>query len=499
LVIIDLHRLKELVVTDADSRPSTQHLASVDADAPAALTDGCVAVTDPVFVLCSGRSGSTLLRFLMDGHPEMACPPEMNVPNLCAHLATVWSLVAGAPLAAERGTEPPVIPDAAVRGVRQTLDLMLGSYLARRGKRRYCDKSLGTARFARLLARVYPEAKFLCLYRHPMDVVASAMEACPWGLTGYGFDSYIAASPGNMVLALARYWADAANAIGAAEETFGDSCHRVRYEDLVADPEGVAEGIFRFLGVASAPGISSRCFTAERERTGPADYKIWHTPGITTTSVGRGWQIPAGQLPPAALEQVNTLAAALGYIPVGPDWGSGAPPADMRADDPAGAADSTRPPGAAVDGIGRDAADIGERLQAVMAGLSDGFAGRWGEQASRSFGVVVIGRPGTREQARWRVDLSARSVTAVATADDDDTEWEIVGSAAVWQQVLDGAVNIGVALRRQELRYCDADDVGPIGTAARIDMLGDFLGLASWPALASLEPRERAAKERVRA
>jgi hypothetical protein len=37
-----------------------------------------------------------------------------------------------------------------------------------------------------LLVRIYPEARFLCLYRHPMDVIASGIEACPWGLNGYG-------------------------------------------------------------------------------------------------------------------------------------------------------------------------------------------------------------------------------------------------------------------------------------------------------------------------
>jgi Sulfotransferase family len=36
-----------------------------------AVTAGGTA-TDPVFVLCMGRSGSTLLRFLLDAHPELA-------------------------------------------------------------------------------------------------------------------------------------------------------------------------------------------------------------------------------------------------------------------------------------------------------------------------------------------------------------------------------------------------------------------------------------------
>src|SRR5215471_1610483 len=85
--------------------------------------------TDPVFVLRNGRSGSTLLRFLLDAHPELACPPESNLPMLCGQLATVWSLIEGAPLAPGRGDEPPVIPEAAIDGVRSTMDAMIGSYL----------------------------------------------------------------------------------------------------------------------------------------------------------------------------------------------------------------------------------------------------------------------------------------------------------------------------------------------------------------------------------
>src|SRR5580692_6946529 len=124
--------------------------------APGADSAEITSFSDPVFVLCNGRSGSTLLRFLLDAHPQLACPPETNLPDLCAQLARVWSLIEGAPLSANRGDEPPVIPDAAIAGVRETVDRMVGSYLERRGKQRYCDKSLGTARYARLLTRIYP-------------------------------------------------------------------------------------------------------------------------------------------------------------------------------------------------------------------------------------------------------------------------------------------------------------------------------------------------------
>jgi Sulfotransferase family len=451
----------------------------------------------PVFVLCNGRSGSTLLRFLLDAHPDLACPPETNLPAMAGQLATVWSLIEGAPLSAERGDEPPVIPDAAIAGVRRTMDEMTGSYLARRGKKRYCDKSLGTARFAELLLRVYPEAKFLCLYRHPMDVIASGIEACPWGLSGYGFDPYIASTPGNVVWALARFWVDSAGATLAVEERFAASCHRVRYEDLVAEPEATASRIFEFLGVPGQAGISSRCFSPERERFGPADYKIWHTSQISGTSVGRGWSVPAGMIPEPVTQAINELTGKLSYLPVDGKWGTAAVPADLRVDG------SRSPALAAGAPIGElpGSAVVGDSLSAGLARVDSGFTQRWGACASESFMVVAMppaGAGGSRE-SRWRVDLTAGTVTAVAAVaadatgtvtEGEDTAWDIVGSVDAWQAVLAGRANLGVAMRRCELRYCETGEAEPVAADLRIGMLAELLGIApSWQAAAQLADR----------
>jgi len=429
---------------------------------------------EPVFVLCGGRSGSTLLRFLLDSHPDLACPPETNLPGMAGQLATVWSLIAGAPLSQERDDEPPVIPDEAILGVRATLDTMTGSYLARRGKKRYCDKSLGTARYAELLLRIYPGAKFLCVYRHPMDVIASGLEACPWGLRGYGFDAYIAATPGNAVWALARFWVDTVLAILAAEERFGESCHRVRYEDMVADPEGVADEIFRFLGVPPAPGVSARCFAPERERFGPADYKIWHTTKVNGESVGRGWPVPAGMIPPQVTQQINELAEKLGYVPVDEAWGTAAVPPDMRAVRSVDPVPGPRPP------LPR-ATPVGDHLRAALSQVDQQFTSRWGLCTTESFTVAAlpVAGSGAGEPAQWRVDLATGSLTQLARADDDETSWDIVGSTDAWLAVLDGRTNLGVAIRRCELRYCDANEAGPVAADTRIAMLSDLISLGS--------------------
>lgn len=467
---------------------------------------------EPVFVLCAARSGSTLLRFLLDAHPELACPPETNVPALCGQLATVWSLIEGAPLSPNRGDEPPEIPEAAIAGVRETMDRMTASYLVRRGKRRYCDKSLGTARFTYLLKRIWPGARFICLYRHPMDVIASGIEASPWGFNGYGFEPYISATPGNSVHALANFWLDNAATIMAAEAQFPENCIRLRYEDLVADPQAVANGLFSFLGVESVPGIAGAIFAAERERFGPADYKIWHTSRITTDSVGRGWTIPAGMIGPQIRGGINQLCGKLGYLPVDENWGTADRPADLRQSDEtaqaeadevrdgAGLEDAMQPatttPGltaanTAVPDPGF-AAVVGDRLKAGLARLGEDFSRRWETCATESFEVFAT-PAGSGPNARWRVDLAARSLTAVdgsklATGTDstgaegeaEDSAWDVIASADTWEQIIGGQLNMSVALRRHQVRYCDTGESGPVVADARIGMLSDLLGLTSW-------------------
>jgi hypothetical protein len=283
---------------------------------------------DPVFVLCAGRSGSTLLRFLIDSHPTLTCPPETRIPWLCTQLASAWSVIEDAPADPGAGGG---IPPAVLAGLRASFEPMISSYLARSGKTRFCDKSLGGAVHSSLLAQMWPGAQFVSLHRHPMDLIGSGIEAAPWGLSGYGFDGYAAASPGNSVAALARYWADYTSAIVAAEERLGPACIRLRYEDLVADPEQEAKRLFDFLGEEPVPGITDTIFSGKQQRSGPGDHKIWQTSKIGSDSVGRGWNVPARLLQQPLLGEVNALADRLGYLTVGPDWGAGDRPEDIRA------------------------------------------------------------------------------------------------------------------------------------------------------------------------
>ena len=466
---------------------------------------------DPVFVLCAGRSGSTLLRFLLDAHPDLACPPETRLPWLARQLATAWAVIedAGPSGQSANGSSADAAISAPVaEGLRRSLDPMMTSYLRRRGKRRYCDKSLGAAQHAGLLLRIWPGARFICLYRHPMDVIASGIEASPWGLSSYGFEPYIGSPPDNNVAALARYWLDYTTSIVAAEEHFTDRCLPVRYEDLVTDPDGEIARILEFIGAAPAPGIVARCFGPGHQRFGPGDYKIWNTSGVSADSVGRGWTMPAGKIPAPLLGRVNELADVLGYIRVGEQWGTGAKPADLRTrkDDlpsaagggPAGESDraadraaggasvgaSVGASGAATATLPDWAVAVDERVRAGLARVGEQFARDHGSRARESVLLFVNAPVWADADAWWRLDLAAGTVATGLGEAGVDADWSLTGSAQAWDRLLAGQANLGVAFRRGDLRYADKGDAGAgsAGADTRVAALTDLLGLARWVA-----------------
>lgn len=315
-----------------------------------------------------------------------------------------------------------------------------------------------------------------------MDVIASGLEACPWGLNGYGFDAYIASTPGNAVLAMSRFWVDNVMSILRAEEQFPEQCHRVRYEDMVSDPEKIAADIFQFLEVSPYPGVSAKCFTFDRERFGPADYKIWHTSKITDESVGRGWSVPADLMGLEMNAVINGLAEKLQYLPVDDSWGAKVPPADLRLP---GESQETQLAADSNALVTEDSEQFpqgqlaGTMLAAGIGRVDERFSSRWRPHSDEAFSIIIVSAIKGGRSARWRIDLAGRVVTA-ATDYSDDTSWDIIGPADVWDELLAGRLNFSVAMRRCQIRYLDSGDASASAHDIRIGMLVDLLGLTSW-------------------
>jgi protein-tyrosine sulfotransferase len=428
-----------------------------------------------VFVMCCARSGSTLLRFILDEHPELSCPPETCIPALYSTLASVVSVLSGTKFDGIEKQTVSSVPESVLFQIRAVSDLLIGDHLKLSGKSRYCDKSLGTARFAELITAVHPNAAFIALHRHPMDFIASALEACPWGVRGYGFDPYMDDTPGNAILALARYWVDLTTLALAFESAHPESCYRIRYEDLTDNPETEAKKLFAYLGMSEIDGVTKTCFSRDRQRFGAGDHKIWRTNEVTSSSVGRGWSIPAGMILPDVLEKINELTEQLGYVPVDDDWGITAPPADIRLQGEN--SQFTEVGNNSIRDSAYESAWLGERLRLGTITRSEEKQ-RWAEIASEKFCVIAIGD--RRLAEAWLVDLAVGTVTAAAAEQQAQSDWDVIASADVWKRVVNRSLNLNTAIRSCHLRYSDSGDPSPAVVDARLDLLSNFLGITTW-------------------
>ena len=271
----------------------------------------------PIFVLCGARSGSTLLRYVLDAHPEIACPAELNLAEVFVQLTRVHSMLAMASV-----REAPVsaagLSAAGTASCRAFASSTIGRLARERGKSRWADKSLVNAALAELLFGVFPEAQFVCLFRECADFIVSADEASPWGLSGYGFEPYARESPANSVLALARYWVDHTESMLNFLDAHPQSSHRIRYEDLVSEPRATLRAAFDFLDLLDHQAPSNEAIFHRRHRGfGPQDHKIEFTEFFDPSSIGQGWRAPLELIPPPLVERINRLAERLGYQQLG--------------------------------------------------------------------------------------------------------------------------------------------------------------------------------------
>jgi hypothetical protein len=287
--------------------------ASASGDAPKASE----APHAPAFIACGARSGSTLLRWLIDSHPQVACPGESDIALMLErHLRTATVLA----------TTPVAGGETAVQRARAAADSLIDGYLSGAGKTHLCEKSLSNALHLELLASAWPEARFILLHRSPMDFVISALEASPWGLSGYGFGEFAQKSPTDDVVALIAYWLDRTRRLLAFEERLPERCLRVRYEDLVTETDAVLDRVWALIGVpAPSERDPSSAFGTPREPQGAADHKVWYTDEVHERSLGRGARVPPQLVSGIVRTSVNELAARLGYPAVDDHWGSGGP------------------------------------------------------------------------------------------------------------------------------------------------------------------------------
>ena len=274
----------------------------------------------PIFILSCERSGSTLLRFLLDTHPEVIAPGELGLGDLCQRLVLVKSRTEGQQRVQPVSTVPtwwhskseslsPEIREI-LESTRQTVKNIMEPYTAAAGKSRWCEKAPSNLAFANLLRLTFPEAQFLCLYRHGLDVAHSCLE-----ISKHGFMKelipYVLTSPGDTVTAVLRSWLDKTDKLLDFETNYPQICHRIRYEDLVEFPGENVRKILSFLNIEQHDLQDEVSKTTHH--AGGGDPKIWQTDRVHTERVGCGAKLPVSHLPQALIDKIDDLLRRLNY------------------------------------------------------------------------------------------------------------------------------------------------------------------------------------------
>jgi hypothetical protein len=191
-------------------------------------------VPSPIFVLSGPRSGSTLLRSILDSHSRVHAPHELHL-NMLSVQEQGW-----------------VVGDRAERYVSISLnelgltmrdldhllwDRMLHHELERSGKDLIVNKTISSVEHWRRIAECWPEARYVFLFRHPAHIAASLARA--W--------------PGREDIDPVGRTLEFVTAVNEARAELPG--HNIRYEELTGRPEETIRGLCGFLGVEWEPDM----------------------------------------------------------------------------------------------------------------------------------------------------------------------------------------------------------------------------------------------------
>jgi hypothetical protein len=204
------------------------------------------------FVVGVNRSGTTLLRLMLDAHPDLAIPPETHfVPDVIRKLRRqnaskrrAWKLITSHPRFGDFGLDPDeLLARIKATGPLDTGEILrafYGLYAERHGKLRWGDKTPRYMRAMPRIQRALPEARFIHLIRDGRDVALSQADRA-------------VAKPRPVGPSAARWRRRIEGARAQSRQVSGYL--EVRYEDLVTDPEPVVRRICALCKLSFDPAM----------------------------------------------------------------------------------------------------------------------------------------------------------------------------------------------------------------------------------------------------
>jgi hypothetical protein len=241
-------------------------------------------VARPTFVLCTLRSGSTLLRVLLNSHSQLHAPHEIHLRYISANIEKKWSARSMKEMGLDEKTLKYLL-----------WDRILHRELTSSGKPYLVTKTPNDVFIADQIRECWPDSRFIFLLRHPAMIARSRQKLI--GAEGEDQEKNIAL--------IRRY----CEALDTARNTYDGLT--VRYEELTVDPAAQCHRITDFLDVPWEPGMLDYGEKDHgRFRSGLGDW----ADKIKTGQVQPPEPLPAPEDVP---EPLRDVAARWGYLTPG--------------------------------------------------------------------------------------------------------------------------------------------------------------------------------------
>lgn len=238
-----------------------------------------------------------MLRLLLNSHPEICVPPEtvffpfllrkaesyggfgarQQIESFARDVAAA-SAETGQTVATVFSTTPEeiaaAVEEAGASCYAEAYAAFMSLMARRNGKRLWGDKTPFYTAFIEILARSFPNARFIALVRDPRDV-AESLHRTDWGRRWYP-----------SLLDAGMRWRYAITAIERVTPQLGpERLLALRYEDLVVDPARWAREICEFLQLPFDERMLRFHETATEEV--PEGSKSWHQSTLQPISSSR--------------------------------------------------------------------------------------------------------------------------------------------------------------------------------------------------------------------
>jgi malonyl CoA-acyl carrier protein transacylase len=224
------------------------------------LTSSSERLPGIIFILSSPRSGSTLLRVMLAGHPSLFSPPELHLlafnnmrergeqlnlshlgEGLQKALMEILNLDATASQAVVKDME---LQNLSIQQVYQQLQENIAPRLL-------VDKSPAYAVNHAILERgeaIFANSKYIHLVRHPYPVIESFVRMRMQKMAGLGDE--------NPYQVAEQVWTNSnQNILDFLTQIEPKRCHQILYEDLVKEPSKIGSQLCDFLNIDFDPAI----------------------------------------------------------------------------------------------------------------------------------------------------------------------------------------------------------------------------------------------------